>query len=643
VSESVAEQLRRWHEPSFGRPHDLEDPHVSADGARVVVTGLVYDELVGKPRTAIYTGDLTPVTSGPSSARGGRLSPDGRTLAFLSDRRRPGVFGLHILGLADLSEAFAAPEVPGTVEYVRWSPDGRSILLGVAGVTADVAGRDGSGSYSAGDTEAWYPEVDEGVTDTDWRGLWLYSLDTARLSQLSPSGANCWEAAWCGPTAVLAVTSDDPGEDAWYHAAPTLFDVPAGGRHEILRSEVQLGLPTGSPDGRYAAVVQAICSDRGSVAGDLTIIDLTDGGRHVVDTAGADVTRVQWLGPARLGYVGERRLDVVAGLVDLTTGRTTELLSTAMSFGRGKPNGAFTDDGRVVVARSAYRRPPEIAVLGGERDEVLASTVGAGTDYLLFIAGTAEPVTWSAPDGLEIDGILCTPPGDGPFPLVVNIHGGPVTALRDEWSMRHAWVPLLVARGYAVLNPNARGSSGRGQKFARLVVADMGGADTHDHLSGIDALVERGVADPARLGLIGGSYGGFMSSWLVTQDQRFAAAVPIAPVTDWTSKSFTSNIGGWARDFLAADPEQPGSRMHTRSPVLHASKVRTPCLIVAGAQDRCTPPGQAREFHQALQAHGVESVLVTYPQEGHGVRAHPALTDVITRISDWFARHMPAA
>jgi hypothetical protein len=214
-----------------------------------------------------------------------------------------------------------------------------------------------------------------------------------------------------------------------------------------------------------------------------------------------------------------------------------------------------------------------------------------GTQFLRSIAGTAEAVTWTAPDGLEIDGILCLPAGDGPFPLVVSIHGGPVWTYQNSWMMRYVWVPLLVSRGYAVLSPNPRRSSGRGQEFARHVVEDMGGADTHDYLSGIDTLVEPGLVDGERIGLIGRSYGGFMSSWLVTQDSRFAAAVPISPVTDWYSQSFTSNIAAWGNRFLGADPEHPDTTAHTRSPVLHASKARTPCLNVAGARDNCTSPG----------------------------------------------------
>jgi dipeptidyl aminopeptidase/acylaminoacyl peptidase len=643
---AVAEHLRRLHEPAFGLPHEASEPDVSADGTRVVVTGSVFDELAGLPRTAIFTvgsGGLRPVTTGPGSARQGKFAPDGTTLAFLSDRACPEVFQLFLLADGRLGEAVAAPEAPGTVEYALWSPDGQHILLGVAGHGADKAGGQGSGTNSGADADLppWYPAVDAGIPDDGWRSLWLYATATGELSKLSPDGLNCWEAGWCGPDQVVAITSDRPGEDDWYGAVLTLIDRATGHHRELLRSQVQLGLPAGSPDGAKVAVVQAVCSDRWLVAGDLILIDQASGAVTAIGTAGTDVTSVRWIDRNRLGYFGQRHLDSVAGIVDPATGLVTELLATALSCGGRYPDGAFTADGRVVVVQDAYHLPHQVSMVSPEKEEVLASLAHAGTDYLVSVAGTARAISWSAADGLMIEGILCAPAGDGPFPLIVNIHGGPIWAYRNKWSMHNSIVPLLVSRGYAVLHPNPRGSSGRGQGFAGRVVGDMGGADTGDYLAGIDALVRGGGADPARVGLFGGSYGGFMSSWLVTQDQRFAAAVPVSPVTDWYSQSFTSNIGGWGTWFLDADPEQPGTAAHTRSPVLQASKVRTPCLNVAGARDRCTPAGQAREFHQALLAHGVESVLVVYPQEGHGVRSYPAATDLLTRAASWFERHMP--
>ncbi|WP_165777694.1 alpha/beta hydrolase family protein [Amycolatopsis antarctica] len=644
----VYDHLRALHEPSFGRPHALREPHVTRDGGRTVVTGAVLDELTGLPRTVVYTtedGELRAVTAGRASARGARFSPDGGTLAFLSDRREAGVFQLHLLDDDGPAEASPAPEVPGTVEYAHWSPDGRMVLLGVAGLGADLSGGQGSGSTARRkqDKPSWFPEVeDEGTGGVDtWRSLWIYTVATDSLTRLSPEGLNCWEAGWCGPGHVVAISSGEPGEAAWYTARLSLLD-SAGKVRTLLDSPVQLGLPAGSPDGNRVAVVEAVCSDRWVVAGDLLLVDPASGAARRIDTKGVDVTQVEWLDAHRLGYLGQRRLDSVAGIADVPGDLVREVFATESSCSGGTfyANGAFTADGRVLTVQDSYTVAPRLVLTGQSGGEMLASVAHSGTDYLASVAGTAESTTWTAPDGLEIDGILCRPAGNGPFPLVVNVHGGPIWSFQNSWSMRSSWVPLLVAQGYAVLSPNPRGSSGRGQEFAARVVGDMGGADTHDQLSGIDALVERGIADPALLGLIGGSYGGFMSSWLVTQDPRFAAAVPISPVTDWYSQSFTSNIAAWGNRFLDADPETPGTRAHTRSPVLHASKVRTPCLNVAGALDRCTPPGQATEFHHALRAQGVPSALVIYPEEGHGVRAFPAQIDFLARVLRWFDRYL---
>ncbi|WP_240434453.1 S9 family peptidase [Streptomyces sp. YIM 130001] len=644
----VLEYLRALHGPGFGRPMNIREAQVSYDGASAVVTADVMADLEGAPRTAVYTavdGRFRPVSTGGGSARSGRFSPDGRTLAFLSDRGEDGVYQLYLLVDGTLGEAERAPAVPGTVEYLHWSPDGRRILLGVAGLGADLSGGQGSGTNrgSGGGAPAWFPKVDGDVADEAWRSLWSYTVATGALERVSPQGLNCWEAGWCGPDRIAAITSDSPGEDDWYGAVLSLIGLD-GAVRTVLDSEVQLGLPTGSPDGRWLSVAEAVCSDRWLVAGDLLLVDADSGAVRRIDTAGTDVTRLEWIDAGRLGYVGVRHLDSVAGVVRTGDGRVTEALSTAKSCGGTTfhPDGSFTADGRVLTIQESYELPQQLVLTAADGDQVLASVADPGTDYLRSVAGSAQALSWSAPDGTEIEGIVCKPAGDGPFPLVVNIHGGPVWGFRDTWSMSYPWVPLLVSRGYAVLNPNPRGSSGRGQSFAGAVVGDMGGADTHDYLSGIDALVERGIADPARIGLIGRSYGGFMSSWLVTQDTRFAAAVPLAPVTDWYSQSFTSNIAAWGNRFLDADPEQPGTRAHTRSPVLHAGKTRTPCLNVAGALDACTPPGQAQEFHQALRARGVPSGLVIYPQEGHGVRAYPAQIDFLTRVLDWFERYMPA-
>jgi dipeptidyl aminopeptidase/acylaminoacyl peptidase len=652
---AVAEHLRRLHEPAFGRPYHVTDLVATTDASRIVVTGSVYAELDGLPRTALYEvrdGALSALTSGGGSARAARLAPDGSALAFLSDRAEAEVFQLYVLVDGELGEARPAPAVPGTVEYLAWSPDGTRILLGVAGLGAEMADAQGSGTAGSAESglPSWCPEVETGTPEDAWRSLWLYTPASGELARVSPDGLNVWEAAWSGPGHVLAVTSEQPGEDDWYSAVLSRLDISTSEVTELLRSDVQLGLPAGTADGRRAAVVQAVCSDRWIVAGDLILLDLVAGTRCAVDTAGTDVTAVQWIDGARLGYFGQRHLDSVAGIVDAGEGplpetiTAKELVESAQSWASWLyPGGVFTSDDRVIVIRDDYDLPQEIAIVAAGADQVLASLAHPGTDYIRSVAGSAANVSWTAPDGTPIEGVVCTPAGAGPFPLVLHVHGGPIGAYQRSWTMHDYVVPLLVSRGYAVLLPNPRGSSGRGQEFAAAVVGDMGGADTHDYLSGIDAMIERGIADPERIGTMGVSYGGYMSAWLVTQDQRFKAAVAGSPVTEWYSFTFTTNIPRWGLGFLdSADPEEIGNQVHTRSPVMHASKARTPTLLTAGAKDGCTPAGQAREFYQALTGHGVDSELVIYPEEGHGVSRFPAVTDYLTRLVTWFERYMPA-
>ena len=562
------------------------------------------------------------------------------------------MFQLYLLADGQLGEARPAPAVPGTVEYLAWSPDGTRILLGVAGLGAEMADAQGSGTAGSAESglPSWYPEVEAGTPEDAWRSLWLYTPASGELAKVSPDGLNVWEAAWSGPGHVLAITSEQPSEDDWYSAVLSRLDISTGEVTELLRSDVQLGLPAGTSDGTRAAVVQAVCSDRWIVAGDLILLDLAAGTRCAVDTAGTDVTAVQWIDanaarlrrPAPSGQRGRdrrRRGGTPAGDDHRQgTGRVRAVVGELVLPG-----------GRLHVRRPGRRDPGRLRPSAGDRDRRHGRRRGAGLPGPC--GHRLPPIGRGLGDERQLertrrDADRRNPvhaAGTGPFPLVLHVHGGPIGAYQRSWSMHDYAVPLLVSRGYAVLHPNPRGSSGRGQEFAAAVVGDMGGADTYDYLSGIDAMIERGIADPARIGTMGVSYGGFMSAWLVTQDQRFKAAVAGSPVTEWYSFTFTTNIPRWGLWFLDnADPEEIGNQVHTRSPVMHASKARTPTLLTAGAKDRCTPAGQAREFYQALIGHGVDSELVIYPGEGHGVSRFPAVTDYLTRLVTWFERYMPA-
>ncbi|MGZ4131197.1 MAG: S9 family peptidase, partial [Actinomycetota bacterium] len=511
--------LRKALEPGFGSITDARDPQPSPDGRTIAFTGSRLDALEGEPASRICLGDVEratfrQVTNGPNDDDDPRWSPDGTRLSFRSDRETKGRQQLYLLEAGALGEATRLPEVAGTVEYHAWSPDGSRILLGVAGLGADQAGASGSGTIRTDDDlPSWVPAVESpDNVDREWRRLWLLDVAGRTVAPLTRDGTNAWEAAWCGNDAVLAIVSSSPGEEAWYAASLALIDAATGEERILAKSDVQLALPAAPPDGSRAAIVEAVCSDRMIVAGDVLLLDVVSGGSRRVDAAGVDVTHLDWHLPDGLSFMGLRGLASVAGTIDPATGVVTELRSWDEASGDWYPSGAPLASGSFVTVLHSSSRPPEVVLADAGGDRTIAATASAGTAFVMQALLRRERVAWTAPDGLEIEGLLAAPAGDGPHPLIVFVHGGPVWAYQDAWP--RTMMPLFVSRGYAVFQPNPRGSTGHGQKFAGMVVGDMGGDDALDVLSGIDALVARGIADADRIGVTGGSYGGYMSCWL---------------------------------------------------------------------------------------------------------------------------------
>jgi dipeptidyl aminopeptidase/acylaminoacyl peptidase len=650
--QEVEEHFRKIYEPGFGRVTEPSDPRPSPDGRWVAFTGSIWEKLEGTAKTRIClaaapdgaeggVGGTREVSSGPEHDAGPRWSPEGNTLTFLSDRREKGRMQLFSLSAGGLGDAEALPEIDGTIEEHAWSPDGSRILVRTAGMHADGAGADGSGALESDrDLPDWVPAVDSWEDRQVWRRLWVVDVASGEVRLLSREGLNVWEADWCGDDAVVAVASEDPGESAWYDSPLVLIEVATGADRVIATSDVQFGLPVGSLDGTRVAAVEAPCSDRQLVSGRAVVIDVATDVRRVVEVADADVTWLGWRANGGLAYTMLRRGDTVFGEIDAGTGERTEMWSTSESVGSWAPYAAVVGEDGFAFVRQGFDRPAEVAIVQDGADRTVESFRHEGHDHARGLVGRAERLTWTALDGLEIDGFLLAPTGEGPHPLILYVHGGPVWSYA-EWFPR-PYLAWLVSRGFAILMPNPRGSTGRGRAFLEAVIGDMGGGDAGDDLAGVDALVERGIADPERIAVTGGSYGGYMSCWLPVVDQRFKAAVAMSPVTDFYSEHWNSNIGAWDAWFLGGEPQDGTAHYQERSPVFLADRVRTPTFLTAGTEDRCTPPGQAIEFYRALCANGVPAEVAIYPGEGHGVRKLPAFLDLVTRSTAWFERFVPA-
>ncbi len=631
---------RRSVTPGLGQIIDITELAPSPTGGRIAFTGTVQNTADEPAHTAVY---LVDVSSGRVTEIGGSgsaaWSADGALLAYID-----GPSTVTVLRSAtDERRTFT---LPGTVEYLRFAANSPLILAGVADAGADRSGAQGSGGVHEIHHPSAVPYVEGGRGSAGWRRV--VSIDTERVCaqdsvvRLSAERCAIWGADWC-LGGVVAIASDLPDEGSWYRARIVRFDGPDEEPTVVVSSECQLGLLSVSPDGRAAAFVEAICSDRGVIAGDAKILDVHTGTVVAIDSAGVDVSSLTWRNDATLLASGQRHLDTVVAEVG-RDGSWRELWSSGeRSCGSWYPNAVPVhagDPNAFLATFHAYGQPPALTLVSSSGERVILDTAHAGTQYLREVGGSLTAVTWPAPDGLEIEGLLATPDSAGPHPLVMLIHGGPVAAYRPSWQLIYGWTPLLVAAGYAVLHPNPRGSGGRGQLFASLVRGDMGGDDTADFTSAADALAARGIIDIDRVAVTGRSYGGYMSSWLITQVGRFAAAIPMAPVANWLSQHFTSNLGAFDETFLGDVVTNPAGKFFSRSPVFFAGQVRTPVLNIAGGQDKCTPPSQAIEFHRALIERGLDSTLVVYPSEGHHIESPAAVADLHQRMLAFLAEHL---
>jgi dipeptidyl aminopeptidase/acylaminoacyl peptidase len=626
-------QLRLEQFLELRRPSSVA---VSSDGAQIAFSvSAAYAEKGKRPQSHIWLADRAggyrQLTAGAGSDTLPRWGPDG-TLAFASDRGHPGRMSVHLLGPGP-GEARPAGDVAGSIEGLRWSPDGRRLLVLAADLGADRAGIEAATKIQEEGTGGDDPKVTRPFQA--WRRLFTIDVSCGETVEVGPDGVHVFEVEWDGGCAV-AVCADEPSESAWYNAYLALLDFDRRSAERLYEPEWQIQSPRLAND--RVCFVEGFCSDRGVLAGDVKVLDLESRTVTEVAVPGCDISFVLPSDDDRMWFAGLRGLGTVCGRLS-TTGEVEELWAGEGVIGaRFRPYVAVGGDTLASVFE-APERAPEVAVLEDGEWRPLSSLNERVPDPR--IAGDWEARTWAGPDGLEVEGLLLLPREvEQPVPLVVFVHGGPTGAWSWSFLPAGSTGALLAQEGYGVLLPNPRGSAGRGQAFARANLGDMGGGDLQDILAGVDALADEGLVDGDRVGIFGGSYGGFMSAWAVTQTDRFGASIPLAAVTDWRSFHLTTNIGRFDELFLDADPYQVGGEYDARSPVVQARRCTTPTLIVHGEEDLCVPVGQAKEMYQALVEAGCETELVVYPREGHGMLERDHQLDLWERIRDWFARHL---
>jgi len=398
------------------------------------------------------------------------------------------------------------------------------------------------------------------------------------------------------------------------------------------------------------SVVACTWSDRGVVGGDVFVVPVQGGEAHNL-TAGLpmSVSWTEWepAGGTLLccgytdGEIAFWRLGSTGDPALLWRGESTFIEHFQPRFSRSGD--------AIAVLREDTSHPVDVwlarltADAVGTWRQVTRMHHGVG-DWAL---GPVRTMRWTAADDTPIHGLLALPPGDhddARMPLVTLVHGGPAFLQPHAFFLDIVrWARLLTARGFAVLLPNPRGSTGWGASFTEANLGDMGGADFTDIMAGVDHVIGVGVADPERLGIGGFSYGGFMAAWAVTQTERFKAAVMFAGISDWQSFHGVGPVSTW--DAIAfgslGHPANPYDRSgpHARfSPLTHVERATTPTLIINGEGDMFA--GQGYQFFRALKDRGVEVEMIVYPREGHNILERAHQIDMGSRVAGWFATYL---
>jgi dipeptidyl aminopeptidase/acylaminoacyl peptidase len=259
-------------------------------------------------------------------------------------------------------------------------------------------------------------------------------------------------------------------------------------------------------------------------------------------------------------------------------------------------------------------------------------------DYKL---ASQKVISWKSRDKIPIEGLLVYPMDYTPskkFPLIVNPHGGPHGRVQNSFSGTYQ---VLAAHGYAILSPNFRGSSGYGADFDVANIKDLGFGDFQDIMTGVDTVIEMGVADPERMGIMGGSYGGYMTNWTITQTDRFKAAVSMYGIFNMITDFSNSNIPRWEVNYLNKFYWDDLDIYFKHSPANYVKNIKTPVLIMQGQDDPNTVLSNSREMHTALKFLNKTVEFVVYPREKHGIRGEPNhILDKYRRILEWFDKYI---
>lgn len=587
------------------------------------------------------------LTRGEKNTNTPRWAPDGRHLAFLTSRpngKNGGDDGgpktqVWLLPAAG-GEAFALTKAEKGIRSYVWMPDGQALLY----VTEEPE-QDATKARKAKEKKQ---KLDAIVEHAERRRRQIFLIEAkegaeAKRIHAGDLGLNAINVSPDGKQIVFntnytGIAEDSLKYDLW------LLEIETGETRQL----------TSGTGGCWGAAFSPDSSQIAFFAPREPKLSFSRSELFAVDTAGGDLVNLT-----------NRNADLVGDVVDLAWESNEALIIAAIeatstqlyrfAVGSGEATRLSRPD-EVVFGGfdlSADRRSLAYVSEGPfSMPEVIRVDLPSGegpvtlTDLNPWLKeeiewGTQQVITWEN-EGWTVDGILALPPeytGKGRLPLLVYVHGGPKSrtpnTLRQYFSFQ-----AMAAQGYAVLAPNYRGGAGRGHAFAVANRCDLGGGDFRDIMAGVDQVIARGIADPDRMGILGGSYGGYMTNWAIGQTNRFKAAVSLFGIFSLVTDYSQSDWPGWELGYLDGywwDNPEPYTRC---APATHVKQMQTPVLIIHGDADNNTNPANSREMYQSLRHLGRTVQYVRYPREGHGLQEPNHKKDEYRRVFDWFQRYL---
>ncbi len=644
------ETSQGWTPEAMLQLKRLEAPRPSPDGqwvaytVRTALLGLEQSEFRTQIHLVGTTGSTRRVlTQSEKSSLDPQWSPDGKQLAFRS--ARTGKLQIYVLRM-DGGEAEMITTGKGDVTEFAWSPDGRQLAYTMMDAkTEDEEKRD-----RAKDDARWHEEQPKVAR------LYLTSVTpdasgprSARL--LTPEPRHVLSFDWAPDgTAIAYAHALSAKADHWPTADLALVTLEGGKQRVLAATSAAESTPLFSRDGKTVAFTLSDSKPRWAGSHRISLLDLASGAiRTLPATPDARAQLLGWSGDGKhllfteptttRGGVYSMKTDD-GTLLRLDTGTWT--VANGAMVGAGDfvdldPTGRYLG---LVVQTS--NEPPALAFspISQFSPKVIARP---NEDLPRHPLPRTEVIRWKGAKGLEIEGILTHPLQGKPgvkAPLLVFPHGGPTQVYGETYTATPSQYPVaaLAAKGFAVLRPNIRGSSGYGRDFRFANEGDWGGLDFQDLMAGVDHVITLGVADPQRLGIAGWSYGGFMTSWTITQTKRFKAASVGAGVTNLMSFNGTTDIPGFVPDYFGGESWEQLDRYRAHSALFQIKGATTPTLIQHCEGDQRVPIGQGYELYNALKRQGVECRMQVVPRQAHGPTEPRALLRLAEANVEWFSR-----